>query len=225
MPRAKQDRPDFRSGLEMNGRRVWPTGPLVCIATARTAAYRRLRSGEAHVKAATRPSGLEPDEYETYSTHAKRSTATPTETSWDSAEHHSTRIHSGLGAGQMRSLRATTSSGRRLCEALGNAHLDRPLWFVSVFPIAARSGRDRAVGLRQLACRSRMIAPTRPDDKSPGPRGPDAFSPTGGSSRRAALAASDRRPSCQRISSPTASARSDAASPAALTAYAAAPRA
>ena len=53
-----------------------------------------------------------------------------------------------------------------------------------------------------------MIVPRRPDARSPGPRGPDAFSPTGGSCRRAALAAADIRPSCQQISSLTASGRS-----------------
>jgi len=68
-----------------------------------------------------------------------------------------------------------------------------------------------------------MIAPRTPDARSPGPRGPDAFSPTGGSRRRAVLAAADIRPSCQPISSRTASGRSGAASPAALAAYAAHP--
>jgi hypothetical protein len=36
-----------------------------------------------------------------------------------------------------------------------------------------------------------MILPRRPDARSPGPRGPDAFSPTGGSCLRAALAAAE----------------------------------
>jgi hypothetical protein len=49
-----------------------------------------------------------------------------------------------------------------------------------------------------------MIVPRRPTASSPGPRGPDEFSPTGGSCRRAALAAEDIRPSCQQISSLTA---------------------
>ena len=70
-----------------------------------------------------------------------------------------------------------------------------------------------------------MTVPRRPDARSPGPRGPDEFSPTGGNCRSAALAAVDIRPSCQRISSLTADRRSGAASPAALAAYAAAPRA
>jgi hypothetical protein len=70
-----------------------------------------------------------------------------------------------------------------------------------------------------------MIVPRTPDARSPGPRGPDEFSPTGGSCRRAALAAADIRSSCRQISSLTASGRSGAASPAALAAYAAAPRA
>ena len=67
--------------------------------------------------------------------------------------------------------------------------------------------------------------PRRPDARSPGPSGPDEFSPTGGSCRRATLVAADIRPSCQQISPLTASGRSGAASPAALAAYAAAPRA
>src|SRR5450755_3611818 len=36
-----------------------------------------------------------------------------------------------------------------------------------------------------------MIVPRTPDARSPGPRGPDEFSPTGGSCRRPALAAAD----------------------------------
>ncbi len=70
-----------------------------------------------------------------------------------------------------------------------------------------------------------MIVPRRPDASSPGPSKPDEFSPTGGSCRSAALAAADKRSSCQPISSLTASGWSPAASPAALAAYAAAPRA
>jgi len=38
-------------------------------------------------------------------------------------------------------------------------------------------------GSAKLARRSRMIVPRRPDADSPGGRGPDAFSPTGGSCR------------------------------------------
>jgi hypothetical protein len=70
-----------------------------------------------------------------------------------------------------------------------------------------------------------MIVPTRPDARSPGPSGPEEFSPTGGSCRKAVLAAADMWRSCQLISSRTASSRSGAASAAALAAYAAAPRA
>ena len=80
-------------------------------------------------------------------------------------------------------------------------------------------------GSAKLACRSRMIVPMRPDASSPGPSGPDVFSPTGGSCRRAALADADIQPSCQQTSSLTASGRSGAASPDALAAYAAAPKA
>ena len=70
-----------------------------------------------------------------------------------------------------------------------------------------------------------MIAPRTPEARSPGPRGPARFSPTGGSRRRAALTDADMRPSCHWISSLTASSLSGAASPTALAAYAAAPRA
>ena len=70
-----------------------------------------------------------------------------------------------------------------------------------------------------------MIVPSRPDASSPGPNGPDLFSPTGGSRRSAVLVAAGIWLSCHRISSVTASWRSGAASPAALAAYAAAPRA
>jgi hypothetical protein len=75
------------------------------------------------------------------------------------------------------------------------------------------------------AWRSRMIVQSTPDASSPGPSGPDRFSPTGGSCRSADLVAADTRLSCHWISSVTASARSGAASPAALAAYAAAPTA
>jgi hypothetical protein len=70
-----------------------------------------------------------------------------------------------------------------------------------------------------------MTVPRRPDARRPGPSGPDRFSPTGGSCRRAVLTSTDILPSCQRISSLTASGRSVAARPTALAAYAAAPRA
>ena len=70
-----------------------------------------------------------------------------------------------------------------------------------------------------------MIVPRRPDARRPGPSGPDRFSPTGGSCCRAVLASNDMLLSCQWISSLTASGRSGAASPTALAAYAAAPRA
>jgi hypothetical protein len=67
--------------------------------------------------------------------------------------------------------------------------------------------------------------PSRPDARSPGPSGPEEFSPTGGSTRKAALTAAGMWRSCHTISSRTAPGRSGAASPAALAAYAAAPRA
>ncbi len=70
-----------------------------------------------------------------------------------------------------------------------------------------------------------MIVPSRPDASSPGPSGPDLSSPTGGSCRSADLVAADIWLSCHRISSVTASGGSGAARPAALAAYAAAPRA
>jgi hypothetical protein len=72
---------------------------------------------------------------------------------------------------------------------------------------------------------SPMMVRRMPEASSPGPSGPDESSPTGGSFRSAALAAADIWPSCQRISSLTASGRSGAASPAAFAAYAAAPSA
>ena len=70
-----------------------------------------------------------------------------------------------------------------------------------------------------------MIAPGMPEARRPGPSGPDRFSPTGGSFRSAARTSSDMLASCQPISLLTASGRSGAASPIALAAYAAAPRA
>jgi len=70
-----------------------------------------------------------------------------------------------------------------------------------------------------------MIVPSRPDASSPGPSGPDPSSPTGGSCRSADLVAADIWLSCHRVSSATASGGSRAARPAALAAYAAAPRA
>ena len=60
---------------------------------------------------------------------------------------------------------------------------------------AARSGDQRSTATG-AAWRSRMIAPSRPDGRSPGPIGPDRFSPTGGNFRRAALAATDMWLSC-----------------------------
>lgn len=75
------------------------------------------------------------------------------------------------------------------------------------------------------AWRSRMIVPRTPDARRPGPSGPDRSSPSGGSCSRATLASADRWPSCQLISSLTASGRFVAANPAALAAYAAAPKA
>ena len=70
-----------------------------------------------------------------------------------------------------------------------------------------------------------MIVPRRPDASSPGPSGPDLFSPTGGSFRSAVLVTADIWLSCHSISAVTVPGRSGAASPAALAAYAAAPRA
>ena len=70
-----------------------------------------------------------------------------------------------------------------------------------------------------------MIVPSTPDASRPGPSGPDRFSPTGGSCRRAVRASADTLLSCHSISSLTGSGRSGAASPTAFAAYAAAPRA
>jgi hypothetical protein len=69
------------------------------------------------------------------------------------------------------------------------------------------------------------MVPSWPEARSPGPRGPDEFSPIGGRARRAARTSADMWSSCQRISSSTASGRSRSARPAALTAKAAAPSA
>ena len=67
-----------------------------------------------------------------------------------------------------------------------------------------------------------MIAPSWPDARSPGPRGPDRFFPTGGRARRATRTSAVMWLSCQRISWSTTSGRLGAARLAALTAYAAA---
>ena len=50
-----------------------------------------------------------------------------------------------------------------------------------------------------------MIVPRRADARSPGPSGPEEFSPTRGSCRRATLVTGDIRSNCQRISSSTVS--------------------
>jgi hypothetical protein len=94
-------------------------------------------------------------------------------------------------------------------------------------PLRRTSARrlQRCSGSARPACRSRMIVPSRPDARSPGPSGPDESVPTGGSCRSAASTAGDRWRSCQRISSLTTSGRSGAARLAASAAYAAAPRA
>ena len=69
-----------------------------------------------------------------------------------------------------------------------------------------------------------MIAPSSPDERSPGPSGPARSSPTEGSCNRADRASADSLLSCHAISSPAASGRSGLASATALAAYAAAPR-
>ena len=69
------------------------------------------------------------------------------------------------------------------------------------------------------------MLPRRPEARSPGPSGPDEFSPTGGSWLNADRTDADIRSICHWISSWTASGRLGAASPAALAAYAAAPNA
>ena len=70
-----------------------------------------------------------------------------------------------------------------------------------------------------------MVMPSWPEARSPGPSGPDAFSPSGGRVRSAARAPLDMWSSCQRISSSAASGRFGAAALTALTAYAADPSA
>jgi hypothetical protein len=98
-------------------------------------------------------------------------------------------------------------------------------WFGPPVPAATlRGGAQRSVPARP-AWRSRMIVPRMPEARRPGPSGPDRFSPTGGSFRSAARTSSDMLASCRSISSLSASGRSGAASPVALAAYAAAPRA
>ena len=76
-------------------------------------------------------------------------------------------------------------------------------------PGAAAGCRLGARGNRQVhatpAWRSRMIVPRTPDARRPGPSGPDRSSPSSGSCSRAILASADRLPSCQLISSLTAS--------------------
>ncbi len=84
---------------------------------------------------------------------------------------------------------------------------------------ATRRGRDRAIyrafvtlsgyvpghSIRAaLACGSRMIVLSRPGAGMPGPRGPHEFSATGGSCRRAALAAGDTRSSRPPLTGPPA---------------------
>ncbi len=66
-------------------------------------------------------------------------------------------------------------------------------WLVSV--CAALLLASFRVSASTLACGSRMIVPRRPGASMPGPRGPDEFSATGGSCRRAALSAGDTRSS------------------------------
>jgi hypothetical protein len=51
------------------------------------------------------------------------------------------------------------------------------------------------------------MVPSSPETRSPGPRGPEEFSPTGGRLRRATRTSADMWPSCQRTSSSTASGR------------------
>jgi hypothetical protein len=123
------------------------------------------------------------------------------------------RIGCRAGGWSLADRRAYELAGVRWSIVLRTPQLSR-------FPLGGRTWS----GFAQLARSSQMIVPRRPDANNPGPRGPDAFSPTGGGCRRAALAGADIRPSCQRISSLTVSGRSGAASPAALAAYTAAPR-
>lgn len=59
-----------------------------------------------------------------------------------------------------------------------------------------------------------MIMPSLADAKSPGPRGPDRFSPTAGRFRRPPRTSVDMWASCQLISCLTASGRSGPRGPA-----------
>lgn len=141
-------------------------------------------------------------------------------------------IRDGPRRGGQHENRVIASSRRSACSS--RAGLTNPLP-----PGITGDGAGRRLGLRQPtiadrdqrstatrpAWRSRTITPSRPDDRSPGPSGPERSSPTGGSCRRAALAAGGRMPSCHWISSLTASGRRGEASPTAFAAYAAAPRA
>ncbi len=70
-------------------------------------------------------------------------------------------------------------------------------------PLIWEGGRGRDLPSRLGS--SRMIVPRRPAASSPGPRGPDEFSPMGRSCRSAARTAAVMWPSCHRISSLTAS--------------------
>ncbi|MET3721962.1 hypothetical protein ABIB27_003838 [Arthrobacter sp. UYEF21] len=69
-----------------------------------------------------------------------------------------------------------------------------------------------------------MIEARIPDARSPGPSGPAEFPPSGGKRRSAERASALMCSSCQWISSSTVWGRPGVASPAAFTAYAAAPR-
>ncbi len=64
---------------------------------------------------------------------------------------------------------------------------------------------DQSSARARPAWRSRTILPRRPDARGPGPSGPDGFSPTCGSCRKAVLTSTDMLLSCQWISSLTAS--------------------
>jgi hypothetical protein len=112
-----------------------------------------------------------------------------------------------------------------LCEALRNVHLDRLLFFLSVSLINLRSGREGVVGVRQPGLEITDDRAEKARREKPRPEGAGRILTDGRQLSRAALAAADIRPSCQQVSSLTASGRSGAASPAALAAYAAAPRA
>jgi hypothetical protein len=69
-----------------------------------------------------------------------------------------------------------------------------------------RSSAQSGSELTRPAGRSRIIAPRRPAARSPGPRGPDEFSPIGARARKAARTSGVMWVSCQRISSLTTSA-------------------